>query len=82
MMQDRGFFTASVQSLPLHMINPTMLHLNANYWSKNKLLWLCLIWGGDQRTIHRTEIEVYFSDCALYDEELSNSVVQVIRFGC
>lgn len=38
--------------------------------------------GGDQRTIHRTETEVYFSDCALYDEDLSNSVVQVVRFGC
>lgn len=23
-----------------------------------------------------------FSDCALCDEELSNSFVQVIRFGC
>lgn len=24
--------------------------------------------GGDQRTIHRTETEVNFSDCAVYDE--------------
>lgn len=33
--------------------------------------------GGDQRTIHRTETEVNFTGYALYDEELSNYVVQV-----